>query len=349
MFRQKRPFSVLVSLLCFAFIFSSEAEASTGKDGNNQKTEAYVYASGTPVGIYVKTKGLLVLGTQEIKTVQGTCSPSRHRLRSGDYILAVNGTKINSKKQFQQLLQRNEDKELIVTFLRKNAVQKVKMKPVYSEEEQCWRIGAWIRNDTQGIGTVTFVCSDGSFAALGHGINDLDLGVRMDIAGGNLYETAIASIKVGKAKDPGELIGSIDYATEHYLGTIIGNTNCGIYGQITDQKELFMKEDPIPIAQPEEIHDGTAYLKTSISGKSRNYTIEIEKTGQEGKDVMKSLKIHVTDSELLSMTGGIVQGLSGSPIIQDGKLIGAVTHVMVNDPSWGYGIYAKDMYESMKE
>lgn len=349
MFRQKKSGSFFCIVFCLMFLFSLEAAAATKNFKDVSSKEAYVYASGVPVGIYVRTKGLLVLGSQEIKTSQGSCSPARHRLKSGDYILSVNGTAVDSKRQFQQLLQKNGDKELVLTFLRKGEVQKVKMKPVYSEKENCWRIGAWVRNDTQGIGTVTFVCPDGTFAALGHGINDLNLGVQMDISGGNLYETAIASIKIGKAKDPGELIGSIDYDREHYLGTITENTSCGISGKITEQQELFMREDPIPIAKPEEIHDGTAYLKTSISGKSRNYTIEIEKTEQKGKDVMKSLKIHVTDSELLRLTGGIVQGLSGSPIIQSGKLIGAVTHVMVNDPAKGYGIYAKDMYEAMKE
>ena len=224
----------------------------------------------------------------------------------------------------------------------------MKIHPVYSEENKCYQIGVWIRNDTQGIGTVTYIKENGEFAALGHGINDSDLGVHLDISGGSVYLTNIATIMKGKADNPGELIGSIDYIPENYLGTIKSNTTSGIFGCINKNQSHFQNGEPMETAPASEVKTGTAYLRTSISGKSKDYTIQIEKIMKNKKDAQKSLQIRVTDQDLIALTGGIVQGLSGSPIIQNGKLVGAVTHVLVNDPTKGYGILIEKMMEAEK-
>ncbi len=318
--------------------------------GDKKETKTKVYASGEPVGIYIKTKGVLVLGIQNVKTADNrTCSPAEHKLESGDYILAMNEEDISSKAQFISCLQKNEEKEAVLTISRNGEEQQIKIQPVYSEEDHCYQIGAWIRNDTQGIGTVTYITEDGNFAALGHGISDCDLGVQLNIAGGSIYETDIASIMKGKAKDPGQVIGTIDYIPEKYLGNIGINSTCGIFGLIKNHQENFRNGQLMEVADASEIKTGKAFVRTSISGESRDYTIEIEKISLSKKDAQKALRIKITDPDLIALTGGIIQGESGSPIIQDGKLIGAVTHVFVDDPTRGYGICAETMMEEAGE
>ena len=311
-----------------------------------KKTEEKVYASGVPIGIYVKTEGILVLGIQEVEGKNGkVISPATCKIKAGDYILALNGQKIETKQQFIRLLQKNGAQEVILTIKRKNKKLTVKVKPVYSSKNDCYQIGVWIRNDTQGIGTVTFVKEDGSFAALGHGISDGDIGVQFMIESGNAYRTNISSIIRGKAGTPGEVIGSINYIPQNYVGEIYTNTSGGIFGKITKSKEEFCVGEKIPVAKKAEIKQGRAYLRSSISGKSKDYTIEIEKVFFHEKNSLKTLKIKVTDPELIELTGGIIQGLSGSPILQSGKLIGAVTHVLIDNPEKGYGIFAESMLE----
>lgn len=318
--------------------------------GDKKETKTKVYASGEPVGIYIKTRGVLVLGIQNVKTADNrTYSPAEHKLESGDYILAMNGEDISSKAQFISCLQKNEEKEAVLTISRNGEEQQIKIQPVYSEEDHCYQIGAWIRNDTQGIGTVTYITEDGNFAALGHGISDCDLGVQLNIAGGSIYETDIASIMKGKAKDPGQVIGTIDYIPEKYLGNIGINSTCGIFGLIKNHQENFRNGQLMEVADASEIKTGKAFVRTSISGESRDYSIEIEKISLGKKDAQKALRIKITDPDLIALTGGIIQGESGSPIIQDGKLIGAVTHVFVDDPTRGYGICAETMMEEAGE
>ena len=318
--------------------------------GDKKETKTKVYASGEPVGIYIKTKGVLVLGIQNVKTADNrTCSPAEHKLESGDYILAMNEEDISSKAQFISCLQKNEEKEAVLTISRNGEEQQIKIQPVYSEEDHCYQIGAWIRNDTQGIGTVTYITEDGNFAALGHGISDCDLGVQLNIAGGSIYETDIASIMKGKAKDPGQVIGTIDYIPEKYLGNIGINSTCGIFGLIKNHQENFRNGQLMEVADASEIKTGKAFVRTSIRGESRDYSIEIEKISLGKKDAQKALRIKITDPDLIALTGGIIQGESGSPIIQDGKLIGAVTHVFVDDPTRGYGICAETMMEEAGE
>ncbi len=318
--------------------------------GDKKETKTKVYASGEPVGVYIKTRGVLVLGIQNVKTADNrTCSPAERKLESGDYILAMNGEDISSKAQFISCLQKNEEKEAVLTISRNGEEQQIKIQPVYSEEDHCYQIGAWIRNDTQGIGTVTYITEDGNFAALGHGISDCDLGVQLNIAGGSIYETDIASIMKGKAKDPGQVIGTIDYIPEKYLGNIGINSTCGIFGLIKNHQENFRNGQLMEVADASEIKTGKAFVRTSISGESRDYSIEIEKISLGKKDAQKALRIKITDPDLIALTGGIIQGESGSPIIQDGKLIGAVTHVFVDDPTRGYGICAETMMEEAGE
>ena len=221
------------------------AKSQTGKRLTGQKSEEKVYASGKPIGIYIKTEGILVLGLQQI---DGKNSPASCKIKAGDYILKLNAQNITTKQQFIRLLQKNGEKEVVLTLKRKNKKIKVKVQPVYSAKNKCYQIGVWIRNDTQGIGTITFIREDGTFAALGHGINDGDIGVRFLIEGGSAYRTNISSILKGKSGMPGEIIGTIDYSPQNYLGEIYANTNGGILGKITEnKKEFFTGKNTIKI------------------------------------------------------------------------------------------------------
>lgn len=326
-------------------VFSTQLQ-QTNRQANNKKQSERVYASGVPIGIYVKTKGILVLGIQQVEGKNGkSSSPASCKIQKGDYILKLNEQKITGKQQFIRLLQKNGTKEIVLTIKRKEKKLKVKVQPVYSAKNDCYQIGVWIRNDTQGIGTVTFIKEDGTFAALGHGINDGDIGVQFSIEGGSAYKTDIASILKGKAGMPGEIIGTINYIPQNYLGEIYLNTSGGIFGKISRKKEEFFTGKMVPIAEKSEIRTGKAYLRSSISGESKEYSIEIEKVFFHEKNSLKTLKIKVTDPELIALTGGIIQGLSGSPILQNGKLVGAVTHVLIDNPQKGYGIFAENMLE----
>ena len=320
--------------------FSTRLQSTNEKENRKNDTQK-VYASGVPIGIYVKTEGILVLGLQEI----GGKSPAACKIKAGDYILAFNGRKVATKQQFIRFLQKNGEKEVILTVKRKNKKIRVKVQPVYSEKNDCYQIGVWIRNDTQGIGTVTFVRKDGTFAALGHGISDGDIGVQFLIEGGSAYKTNISSILKGKAGKPGEVVGTIDYTPQNYLGEIYANTNGGIFGKITENKKEFCMGEPVCIAKKSEIQTGKATIRSSVSGESKEYTIEIQKVYLHEKNSLKTLKIKVTDPALIALTGGIIQGLSGSPILQNGKIVGAVTHVLIDNPQMGYGIFAESMLE----
>lgn len=323
-----------------------EKQTSQNRQINQKKDREKVYVSGVPIGIYVKTEGILVLGLQQVESNNGkTISPAACKIKAGDYILELNGQKITTKQQFIHLLQKNGEKEAVLTVKRKNKKIKVKVQPEYSVRDDCYQIGVWIRNDTQGIGTVTFVKEDGTFAALGHGISDGDIGVQFLIEGGSAYRTNISSILKGKAGTPGEVIGTIDYIPQNYLGEIYANTNGGIIGKLTNAKKEFCTGKPISIAEKTDIQKGKAWIRSSISGESKEYTIEIQKILLNEKNSLKTLKIKVTDPELIALTGGIVQGLSGSPILQNGKLVGAVTHVLIDNPQMGYGIFAESMLE----
>lgn len=326
--------------------FSVQTEGQANRTKKAQEGEEKVYASGVPIGIYVKTEGILVLGVQQVEEKDGkVSSPASCKIKAGDYILKLNNTTISTKQQFIKLLQKNKEKEIILTLKRKNRKIKVKLRPVYSVKNDCYQIGVWIRNDTQGIGTVTFIREDGTFAALGHGISDGDIGVQFLIEGGSAYRANISSIMKGKAGRPGEVVGTIEYVPGNYLGEIYANTSGGIFGKITKNKREFCTGEKIPVAKKTEIETGKAYIRSSVSGESKDYTIAIEKIFLHEKDSLKTLKIKVTDPELIGLTGGIIQGLSGSPILQNGKLVGAVTHVLIDNPEMGYGIFAESMLE----
>ena len=301
---------------------------------------------GVPVGIYLQSDGVMVIGTGQIVNEAGNVvEPAFGILKSGDYIEKVNGQTLESKSDLIEAVNASSGQSISLEVRRDGELMKISLDPVLSEDGS-YKLGAWVRDDTQGIGTVTYVDMNGSFGALGHGISDSDTGRMVNIKDGDLYATKILGIEKGAAGKPGVMSGVIYYGKGTKLGEITSNTEEGIFGTVN---EKFLRENQgaaIPVGFRQDVQKGRAWIRSSVSGEVKDYEIEIQKVDYSGLQKNKSMVIKVTDPELLSLTGGIVQGMSGSPIIQDGKLVGAVTHVLVNDPMRGYGIFIENMLDA---
>lgn len=308
--------------------------------------DRYAVPCGLPVGIYLKSDGVMVIGTGEVEGSDGTISePALGILQTGDYIQAVNGSPLNTKEELTEAVNRSHGEETILTVRRAGSEIDVKIDPA-SASDGSYKLGAWVRDDTQGIGTVTYVTPDGSFGALGHGISDSDTGELVQIQDGSLYETAIMGIEKGSAGKPGVLSGVIYYGPGSVLGEISSNTGEGIFGTVNSEFSGRLDSTPMEIGYRQDVKEGPAIIRSSVSGELKDYEIEIQRVDYSSGSGGKGMILKVTDPELLSLTGGIVQGMSGSPIIQNGKLVGAVTHVLVNDPTRGYGIFIENMLEA---
>jgi len=305
----------------------------------------YAVPCGTPVGIYLKSKGIMVIGTGRITGEDGQeQEPALGALESGDYIEALNGEPLRDKEALMQKLNHGGGQEAVLKVRRDGKEREVRISPVRSEDGS-YKLGAWVRDDTQGIGTLTYLEEDGSFGALGHGISDSDTGEVVEIGEGALYETEILGIDKGSAGNPGVMAGVIYYGPGTRVGTVEANTEIGVFGTASEKLKRSVTGDPLPIGYRQDVKKGRAWLRSDVSGHIRDYKIEITRVDYNPMSKSKNLVLKVVDPELLRLTGGIVQGMSGSPIIQDGKLIGAVTHVFVNDPTRGYGIFLETMLE----
>ena len=284
---------------------------------------------GEPIGLYVKTDGLLVIGVGEFKGLDGlTYAPAKYILRSGDYIKEINGSAINDKETFMKMVSQCGGSDIVLGIERNGQKMEVRIQPVKNEDKE-YKLGIWIRDNAQGIGTMTYIDADGRFGALGHGVSDVDTSTLMELEDGTLYQTEIVSIQKGINGEPGELTGRIIYDESKILGDIDYNGQEGIFGQCNNEAEIMMDQDPLPIGLKQEIKIGEAQILCSVSGKSEYYGIQITGVHLDNDNINKGIELRVTDSRLLDITGGIVQGMSGSPVIQNGRIVGAVTHVCV--------------------
>lgn len=309
------------------------------------KDPIQVYPGGEQVGIYMKTQGVLVVGTGKVTGSDGmSWEPARNVLQSGDYIVKVNGRNIATKKELTEAVEQCQGEELVLTINRDESYTDLKLSPVLTEGQE-YRLGIWVRDDTQGIGTLTYVDEEGNFGALGHGISDVDTGTLLELKNGRLYHASILSLVKGLKGAPGELSGVIRYRKEELLGIIEKNTRCGIFGTLNENGTEYETGELVETAYKQDVHTGKAVIRCAVAGELKDYEIEIEKVEAGGGNVNKNMVLHITDPKLLELTGGILQGMSGSPILQDGKLIGAVTHVFVKDPTRGYGIFIENMLE----
>ena len=304
--------------------------------------ERTLIPGGKSVGIAIETDGLVVVGTSDLG--QAASPAERAGLRAGDVITAVNGVAVASSEELSAQLSAGKAAALQVD--RNGSVLQLTLTPAEDPRDGELRIGAWVRTSTAGVGTLTFVDpEDGDFGALGHAISDVDTGVTLPIAGGGLFESEIVQINPGRRGAPGEIVGDF-LSQQEQIGEITTNCDRGIYGcNYSGDLAGLPYPEGLPVAMRSQLHTGAAQILTTLDDEVRAFDCEIERVEGEGSADTRSLTLHVTDSELLARTGGIVQGMSGSPIIQDGRFIGAVTHVLVNDPSRGYGIYIGDMLD----
>ena len=324
-------FSIFMLVIIFAFfsyvlLFNNEETVTC-----SFKEKEY-YVGGEAVGIKLLASGVLVMGVD-----RDDCD-----LKIGDIILEVNGQKIETDSNLQEYA--STGKMLSLTVLRQDKNINVNIEPKYNETTGEYRLGLWVKDSSAGVGTITFYEKDSAkFAALGHAITETAEQYILPITTGGITTTEIYSIKKGAPNSPGELKGTVSNTT---LGQIYCNTKNGVFGHI-DNKDLYSNNEIIQLADKEEIKTGDAYIYATLDDNvKKKYNIQIEKiflnsTGN------KNIAIKITDQDLLEKTGGIVQGMSGAPIIQNGKLVGAITHVFLDDPQRGYGAFIENMVNDM--
>ena len=293
----------------------------------------FVQLGGDAIGISLNIDGILVVGLTDINTSSGISSPAKIAgLKKGDIIRKIDGKLVNDVSDVAEII-RVADKEITVEGISGNDEKVWKISPVKDENSQT-KIGLWIRDAVSGIGTLTYVSKNG-FGALGHPISDIDTGNFVDSTSGSIYDASIVGVDKGEKGVPGSLVGIF---TQKKLGSISKNTSCGVFGNFDNASESTL----VPIAKKEEIRCTEASILCDVGNGVEEFETEIVRVILSG-DASKGMVIHITDENLIQKTGGIVQGMSGSPILQNGKLIGAVTHVFVNDPTRGYGIFIENM------
>lgn len=306
--------------------------------------ETYLMPCGTPFGIKMFTEGVLVVGMSDILTEKGNINPAKTAgIQLGDVILKINDIPVNTNEQVSEIISGSSGQSLVLDVKRKDVEFKINFTPVISKSDGGYKAGIWVRDSSAGIGTVTFYNPNNStFGGLGHGVSDIDTGEIMPLMSGEVVDANISSIKKGQAGIAGELRGS--FSSNQATGEILMNNETGVFGYMYKKPNV---NKLLPIALKQEIKNGPAKIISTIEGNlPKEYDIEIEKINLNGLSQTKNMIVKIIDSELLEKTGGIVQGMSGSPIIQGDKIIGAITHVFIKDPTKGYGIFVENMYNS---
>ncbi len=320
--------AIKLLLLCFVIAaFSIQVAALVPEQ---------VIPMGKTVGIQIQTDGLLVVGFEEDETTLAKTAG----LKEGDLITHINGEKVTTTEELRQILDAGFSGDLTMTVQRKGKTAQLCIEKETLETAR--KLGIYVRDSMAGIGTVTYLDPENNtFGALGHGVEDTETMVLIPLAEGRIVPSQVVDIQVGQRGRPGALKGIFD--TNTTIGTITSNTGYGLFGNSDKLQGELM---PVDVADNEEIHEGKAVILSNISGDQvEEFDVEITKLFPEESNG-RNLLITITDEELLEATGGIVQGMSGSPILQDGKLIGAVTHVLVNDPTRGYGIFIENMLQA---
>ncbi|MCL1881480.1 MAG: SpoIVB peptidase [Oscillospiraceae bacterium] len=317
---------------------------------------------GTPFGIKILTDGAIVTELGMVEGEHGFSSPAREAgIKSGDVITKVNGIEISSNADVANAVQQKSNGEITqITFIRDDKERTVNITPKRSTQDGSYKIGMWVRDSSAGIGTLTFYNpNNSSFGGLGHAICDIDTGQIMPISSGQTVPVYISGVVKGYTGAPGELCGT--FVSRVSVGEIKGNTESGIFGIMPDPPvnafdccenidEKSNELQTIPMAYKQEVKVGPATIFTTIDGNTpKEYDIMIEKIDYNPQNQTKNMVVKITDRNLLKETGGIVQGMSGSPIVQNGKLVGAVTHVFVGDPTRGYAIFAENMYRKSQQ
>lgn len=331
------------SIDCYTSLINSKALTTLRKE---KRKDIEVYPGGISIGVKINNKGALVVGYSDISTHEGLSeSPGKMAgIELGDIIEEVNGENIETCSDLISKVKTCRNDEMTVKILRGNSELTKKISLIKEDNE--YKIGLWVRDSTAGIGTLTFYDKDSkTFGALGHPITDGDTNVSFNIKSGTLLRSSVLSIKKGERGNPGEIKGLFINENES-IGNIEKNTNSGIYGDASVELINPNFNKAMTVAYRDEIKEGHAQIITTVEdGGAKAYDIEILKLLPQDEPGSKSMIIKIVDPVLLEKTGGIVQGMSGSPIIQNGKIIGAVTHVLINKPDVGYGIYIEWMLQ----
>lgn len=300
-----------------------------------------VVPCGTPFGVKIYSNGIMITGLSQVVTGDSAVFPAKSAgLRKGDIITHVNGQEITSNEDLESRIKESGGKNVVLSILRDEMKFDVSVHPELSFCDSEYKLGIWVRDSSVGIGTLTFYDKENKmFAGLGHGICDIDTGTIVPVKSGEIVDAAITDISKGSRGRAGELKGC--FADTDSCGEIYSNSDTGIYGKAYELPEYF---EELEVAFKQDVKRGTAYAISTVEGdKPMIYEVNIDSVNYNVNSPTKNMKISITDKELLEKTGGIVQGMSGSPIIQNGKLVGAITHVLVNNPAKGYGIFAETM------
>lgn len=331
-----------VAAVCLGLLFTFtayapgvRAEAASRADAEETGVRCLVPVGHT-VGVKLFADGVLVVALSD-----GDTPAKESGLREGDILLSFNGTDVASTEHLQRLLAENGEARATMGIKRGAKTLTLPVTPETGDDGTV-RLGAWIRDSMAGIGTMTFYDpQSGTFGALGHGVTDVDTGALMPLESGSIMDATVKAVKRGESGSPGELRGDFDLTRDS--GTLSANTSCGLFGKITGETNALTTQTAVPVAAKSEVRTGRATILANVDGDAvREYDVEIERI-YAGLSPTRNMLVRVTDPALLEKTGGIVQGMSGSPILQNGKLVGAVTHVLVNDATRGYGIFIENM------
>lgn len=300
-----------------------------------------VVPGGIPFGIKMFTDGVMVVGMSDIQTGSTSINPAREAgLKIGDILLSIDGRPLSRNEDVANCVSASGGNPMTVTLRRGSTTMEVSVNPVKTDYDNRYKAGIWVRDSSAGIGTLTYYDPQTmGFAGLGHAICDIDTGKLMPLSSGEIVDVNISGVNAGQAGKPGELRGT--FAGGQPMGMLYENCELGVYGTLSYP---CIQTNPVPMALRHEVTEGPATILSTISGnKPQEFDIVVEKINYSDSSSNKNMVIKITDPKLLTATGGIVQGMSGSPILQNGRLIGAITHVFVNDPTRGYAIFAESM------
>ena len=305
-----------------------------------------IIPGGQSVGVRLNTDGVLIVGTADITddNFRTHNLASISGIKIGDTLAKINDTKIQNASHVSEIVRESDGDRLSLSIIRNKKEFVIDVNPIKSEQDGEYRLGLWVRDKTAGVGTLSFIHPDSrKFGALGHAITDVDTGVLLSIKNGEIVRSRVVSIEQGRRGTRGEIKG-VFYETNNPIGKIEKNTQLGVYGELLPDIEDIDKQKSMPIAYQHEIKEGKAFILTTLDDNTvEKFDIEITRINLQTKPDSKSMIIKITDKRLLKKTGGIIQGMSGSPIIQNDKIIGVVTHVLVNDPTKGYGVFIEWM------
>lgn len=301
--------------------------------------EEEVFVGGVPIGISISAKGAIVINEKMVDTEEGLVETEKsEKFKEGDIIIKINGNEIKSLDELSKYVEQSDEEWFDITFLRKNTIHTAKICGVIDKTTGKYKLGLWVKDDVSGIGTLTYVNKETQkFGALGHAITESENSI--PVGEGNVYLCKLVGIDKGETNDPGQLRCMFS-KNDKIKGELEKNTRFGVFGKLTDGENLIDENLSSKIGGRLSVSPGKATIVSSISGIREEYEIEIIKASYQSKADDKSIVFRVKDKRLIELTGGIVQGMSGSPILQNGKLVGAVTHVFTADPTKGYGIYS---------